>query len=508
MGYVYDSVIATLGGKSLVNSTKDGSLVSGWSPNMYRRVAILTDGVVVELHDINHSIRTFSFDLQKVAEDMSQGARYKSPLRPLFEYKVLSCLEEVIISNSLVTDQMIKTYLATLVNTHRLRNITVVDGNVKVTDIKSLLEQLNEKKDFYNYTVDKFVQGSKTYSTKVEDFHKRYYLRPALYKMDSTEGTLRRYFDKIKYLVEEENNAKRSKDITSAFIEYDRSNLDSWSTIVKFLTGVGKTESEYSGLSAELKKYVLAGTTTFTHGLKGYYSDASKQSDPLRLIYGSLGYFRSDTVSQPKQDAKGYLKDLELVGKNVQSQIAKLLKSSSNESLKSLRISRNANAGDVLIQVLKVLNSEVNGTEDEDYKTDFRSGSGVSNANEEELKGIILQALPEELMVGLLDVVEACSSSLGETIGLYLGNKDSSFKFSERKLVDLGLSRHAEALSLFGYCGGDADLISLSNLSFTKGLNGICKHVTKSLSEMLSARWESLSDVEKCSYIISKVRGV
>ena len=58
MGYVYDSVVAVLGGKSLVNPTKEGSLVQNWSPNMFRRVAILTDGVLVEYHGFDHRVHS------------------------------------------------------------------------------------------------------------------------------------------------------------------------------------------------------------------------------------------------------------------------------------------------------------------------------------------------------------------------------------------------------------------------------------------------------------------
>ena len=121
MGYVYDSVVAVLGGKPLVTPTKEGSLVQNWSPNMFRRVAILTDGALVEYHGFDHRIKAIPFDLVKVSEDMAQGSKYKNPLRPLFENKALSCLEEVFISEALVTDQMVRTYLSTLVATHRLR---------------------------------------------------------------------------------------------------------------------------------------------------------------------------------------------------------------------------------------------------------------------------------------------------------------------------------------------------------------------------------------------------
>ena len=211
MGYVYNSVVAVLGGKSLVNPTKEGSLVQNWSPNMFRRVAILTDGVLVEYHGFDHRVKSIPFDMVKVAEDMASGLKYKNPLRPLFEYKALSCLEEVFISEALVTDQMVKTYLSTLVATHRLRAISLVQANVNIKFLESAIAKFNSGSSALDCLIGSQISGSKVKETGISDFHKRHYLRPTLYKLDVEGGNLSKYFAKVEQIVEKDLSSKQLK---------------------------------------------------------------------------------------------------------------------------------------------------------------------------------------------------------------------------------------------------------------------------------------------------------
>ena len=124
------------------------------------------------------------------------------------------------------------------------------------------------------------------------------------------------------------------------------------------------------------------------------------------------------------------------------------------------------------------------------------------------LKEMVLGVLPEELMSGLFNLWHDLQDEYKQTASLSLSPKGTGFpyRFSESKLQKLGLPRHAETLALLGYCGGDDDLAHLSELSFSSELSSLCRQATKSsLSELMARSWESLSDIDKCEYIIRRL---
>lgn len=509
MGYVYDSVVAILGGKPLVNPTKDGKLVSGWSPNMFRRVAILTDGVVVEYHGFDHRTRVVPFDMVKVSEDMAQGAKYKNPLRPLFEYKALSCLEEVFISEALVTDKMVNTYLATLVSTHRLRCISLVPSNLNISLLESLFKQSNDSPTWYMNLIGDSITGAKNKKIDVADFHKRHYLRPALYQLDSSEGNLSKYFAKIESLVSSKKAQEGVYDIGRSFLQEDNKKANFWLEVAKFLRENNKG-SRYSGLVSSLKSVCLAKGDSYVKGLKELHSSESSRSFALvgAKVYTLLGYLSVEGSGSPKQNQEGYLPRAESVGKLVKPEIAGLISSGENESLSLIKIKKDANDADILYEVLKVLNSESTGIVNDGSKTEVRSSEdgseGKGNEDVEVLRNEILVALPEEFMRSLRSILRDTTGVINKLAKLYLSGTENSIKFSEKELEGLSLPVHLEVFKELNYLGGSSDIRGLVVIDFSKGLDSLCKQVTRTPKELADASWLSLDVNGKCQYILER----
>lgn len=512
MGYVYDSVVAILGGKPLVNPTKDGKLVSGWSPNMFRRVAILTDGVVVEYHGFDHRTRVVPFDMVKVSEDMAQGAKYKNPLRPLFEYKALSCLEEVFISEALVTDKMVNTYLATLVSTHRLRCISLVPSNLNISLLESLFKQSNDSTTWYMNLIGDSITGAKNKKIDVADFHKRHYLRPALYQLDSTEGNLSKYFAKIESLVSSRKAQEGVYDIGKSFLQEDNKKANFWLEVAKFLRENNKG-SRYSGLVSSLKSACLAKGDSYVKGLKELHSSESSRSFALvgAKVYTLLGYLSVEGSGSPKQNQEGYLPRAESVGKLVKPEIARLISSGENESLSLIKIKKDANDADILYEVLKVLNSESTGNVNDGSKTEVRSSEDVSGDLEgkskediDVLRNEILVTLPEEFMRNLRSVLRDTTGVINKLAKLYMENLNSGPKFSEKELERLSLPVHLDVFKELNYLGGSSDVRGIAGIDFSKGLDSLCKQVTRTPKELADASWLSLDVNGKCQYILER----
>lgn len=513
MGYVYDSVVAVLGGKSLVNPTKEGSLVQNWSPNMFRRVAILTDGVLVEYHDLSHRVKVIPFEMVKVSEDLANGSKYKNPLRPLFEYKALSCLEEVFISEALVTDQMVKTYLSTLVATHRLRAISLVPANVNIKFLQDVISTVNSSSDALDCIIGSQISGSKTKETGITDFHKRHYLRPTLYKLDEDGGTLSRYFSKVEQIVEKESSQKQLKGRVQELVNNDKKELSFWTPILKLLVLVSKPEvkkkNSLSSFVKELSTYVIRPTGRYSQELKEFYSKQDNSGDALFVIYRQLGYFKEGEPFVIKENTTGFLPNPDYIAKRMQSQIKSLFQAKEYDCLSLIKVSKDATEKEILLQVVKSLIAELEGktfvpVNTSTEKDNFKEESSISS----ELKASILESLPEELMSSLFNLWHDLQDEYKQTASLSLSPKGTGFpyRFSESSLAKLGLPRHSKTLALLGYCGGEDDLSNLTQLSFSSQLSSLCRQATKSsLSELMSQSWESLSDVEKCEYIIRRL---
>lgn len=513
MGYVYDSVVAVLGGNSLVNPTKEGSLVQNWSPNMFRRVAILTDGVLVEYHDLSHRVKVMPFDMVKVSEDLANGSKYKNPLRPLFEYKALSCLEEVFISEALVTDQMVKTYLSTLVATHRLRAISLVPANVNIKFLEDTISSINSSNDALDCIIGNRIRGSKTKETGIADFHKRHYLRPTLYKLDAEGGNLSKYFAKVEQILDSESSKKQLQGKVQELVNNDKKELSFWTPILKLLVTTRKPEVKkkpsLSSFVKELSSYVIRPTGRYSQELKEYYSKQDNSGDALFVVYRQLGYFQEGEPFRIKEDTKGFLPNPDYIAKRMQGQIKSLFQAKEYDCLSLIKVNKNATEKEILLQVVKSLLAELEGKTFVPVNTNTESNNSEEESSvSSELKASILESLPEELMSSLFNLWHDLQEDYKQTAILSLSPKatDFPYRFSESKLEKLGLPRHAETLALLGYCGGDDDLGNLSQLSFSSQLSSLCRQATKSsLTELMSQSWERLSDVEKCEYIIRRL---
>ena len=513
MGYVYDSVVAVLGGKSLVNPTKEGSLVQNWSPNMFRRVAILTDGVLVEYHGFDHRVKSIPFDMVKVAEDMASGSKYKNPLRPLFEYKALSCLEEVFISEALVTDQMVKTYLSTLVATHRLRAISLVQANVNIKFLESAIAKFNSGSNALDCLIGSQISGSKVKETGITDFHKRHYLRPTLYKLDVEGGNLGKYFAKVEQIVEKELSSKRLKGRIQELVSNDKKELSFWTPILKLLVLTRKSDVEKKNslisFTKELTNSVMSSGGRYSEDLIEYYSKQDNSNDALFVTYRQLGYFKEGAPFQIKDTTKGFLPLPEYIAKRMQEPIKALFRAKEYDSLSLIKVSKGAPEKEILLQVVKSLIAELEGKVFVPVTSNISSDEVEEEVSiQDELKEQILSHLPEDLMVGIFNLWHDLQEEYKQSATITLSAKGTGFpyRFSESKLEKLGLSRHAETLALLGYCGGDDELSHLSELSFSEELNSLCRQATKTnFSELLSKSWERLSDTEKCDYIIRRL---
>lgn len=509
MSYVYDKVVTSLGGKPLVSSTKEGITVKGWSPNMFKRIAILTDGIVVEYHgDVSRS-RVIPFNIEEVSKDLARGAKYKNPLRPLFEFKALSCLEELIVSSSLVTDKMVKNFMSTISDTHRLRRVGVVPMEVKTFDISSLIEKCNAQEGGKHLLLSDFIGGSSKVSTHNEDYYMKYFLRPTLYELDKQGGSLRRYFDSLKEEVLSIRTERNKTSLVSSYIEYDKKNIRFWDSVVTFLNKK-ENATKYPKLYTTLKTHSMANSGCYLEGLRDYFSSRGT-SEPIYKVYKILGYLDTKGTENPSSEAKGFLRKMESVANNSYSSVLEVIKKDSNGLLGNLKLYKDSSRSYIVMSVLETLNSESTGTDNKKVKSEFRDSEVEDDSTKvanEELKARIENSLPESLMVGLFDLWESLQDSYKETAGMLLTAKERDFdmRFSEKALSELALQRHAETLSLLGYCGGSDSLEGLSTLSFTDALSSLCHMVTRgSLAELRAEPWKSLSDTDKCSYIIRRI---
>ena len=247
----------------------------------------------------------------------------------------------------------------------------------------------------------------------------------------------------------------------------------------------------------------------YSEELKEYYSKQNNSGDALFVVYRQLGYFKEGAPFQINDSTQGFLPNVDMVSKRMQEPIKALFRAKEYDSLSLIKVSKEASEKEILLQVVKSLIAELEGK----VFVPVNAPSKGSEAEEEssissELKDSILGVLPEELVVSLFNLWHDLQDEYKQTASLSLSPKGTGFpyKFSESKLQKLGLPRHAETLTLLGYCGGDDDLGLLSQLSFSSELSSLCRQATKSsLSELMARSWESLSDVDKCEYIIRRL---
>ena len=202
MGYIQDSIVRVLGGSKFLESRD--SIISDWSPNLYKRLFIYRDFIVAEKHVGN--VSTVSLDRVKFLEDLTDmvsanNGSYK--LNKLLGKRSLSCLEEIYIDPILQSKGVfdIDSYASDLARTpSRLRYYGLIKGN----DIP-MNEVVNAMSALKNRTGSAFAEQEVVVSrfglvykgVDNEDWYFKYYLRPRYYKLDGDNGRLAIYFKKL-----------------------------------------------------------------------------------------------------------------------------------------------------------------------------------------------------------------------------------------------------------------------------------------------------------------------
>lgn len=496
MGYIYDSIVSSLGGKKLTSALKDGSIIRDWSPNSFKRFILLTDGIIIQYH-LGNRIKQNKFDIIKVAQELNEGIK-KNPLSPLYSFKALSCLEEVIISNALVKEEFVSQYMNTLVNTHRLRAVVYAPSNLKVDDVVPILEKLPA-----DASISDMWQGMKSKKTEgFYDYYNRFYLRPTYYALDREGGALSNLFNKIKSDIEAKKSKVEEVNRVVEFLKYDENNKNFWLQVVKFLISDTSKDSNFTKFTEVLKSCSLANSGTYVKGLKEYFEeDQSRKKSTLYSLYGSLGYLTLSGGSDTPHGS-GFFRKVENVANNAFHQIKKLVNKDTGYDLKSVKMVRKP---DGEIDKVRLLT---------DVLVLINKGGTVGKENEErvskedkleEIRENILKVLPEDFIIALHDVIEASERSFESVTLSRLGNKDDSLKVSAKALRKLGLNRHEEVLSPLGYCGGTANLSVLGSIPFEDKLNELARMSITTMKDNKEQAWLRLSNLDKCKFIIAKL---
>ena len=157
------------------------------------------------------------------------------------------------------------------------------------------------------------------------------------------------------------------------------------------------------------------------------------------------------------------------------------------------------------------MNSESTGNVNDGSKTEVRSSEdssddleGKSKEDVDVLKNEILVTLPEEFMRNLRSVLRDTTGVINKLAKLYLGGTENSIKFSEKELEGLSLPVHLEVFRELNYLGGSSDIRGLVSIDFSKGLDSLCKQVTRTPKELADASWLSLDVNGKCRYILER----
>lgn len=350
MGYLYDAVVKSMGGKYLETPLKEGQTLKGWSPNQYKRLIILHDGILVERYLGDKSGKITRLEPNQVYAELSSPKQYRNPLAALFDYKSFSCLEELIISRNLVTDNMLNAYLSKLTDTHRLRGIGFVEEGTSIELIQKQLETLNEVNAQRGFTLSEELGFSFKKLANYDTYWKRFLLRPQLYAFDSENGHLRRYFDAIKQSLEKQSRYTSLLSDAEERIAEDSKSFYFWELLISYLKS--DRPKEEMGLGNTLKQIILANPNSYTEGLKEYYSKHEKND--MYVVYGTFGYFSNQGGGNRRLNQKGYLPSRESVGERAYKELG-ILFNKNHKNLQSLRITTNASEADILERALRFL---------------------------------------------------------------------------------------------------------------------------------------------------------
>lgn len=325
LGCISNSIIKALGDKNLTLSFDKNN--DSWSPNQYKKIFILLDGILVEKHSPEKLItKTVSMSTDLVLKDLeTYGTANRDTLVSFINrWKVLSCLEEIVISKTIYTRLAALTgskevdflYSATVKNNLRLRQLTVCD-DYRVSDVEKILYQT------YNYGRVHFLFSdiTKPLDTKQTDQYSNYYefynLRPTHYAWDG-KPSVERYFRGI---FENELRGKANSELLRDALEFvgnDLNDVDYLEVyrfyIQLFITDIYKSEAvrEFGKKLIELLKSHFEDPKYYTEGLKEALEylpkDTGGKTEILLKYYEKYKLAdKKSTLSKPKKGQNSYL---------------------------------------------------------------------------------------------------------------------------------------------------------------------------------------------------------
>lgn len=484
MGYIYDSLVASLGGNKLTTSVKDNSTISSWSPNMYKRVIILEDGILVDWHSKEKGrYRVLPLDVSKVVADYTSGTKYKNPLKVFTDFRAFSCLEEIIISSTLANEANLLSLINSIPSTHRLRSVGISNlrGIVLFKQALDTLESTGRSLDLISTSIQgiryKYIEGH-------EDYYSRYHLRPATYTMDKEGGALDKYFRGIETELSQSNQSKNELNAVKAIVNEDLKHLEFYSNAIKVVSKNSSTEKpRLKSFVTALRNNLIAHNMSYVEGIK-----LVPKSSAMYPIYQSLGYLKVEGGTKVKS-YKGYLPSIDILERALQPQITNLLSSKEVDGLSVPKGSK------PLVHLVSALKGGV---------TETKEAPKPKGANPDEVLKFI-EVFSDSMAADLLEVVTYLSNERTAIVKAHLAWREGLPKFSSKLLRESGLVRQEEVLSLLGYVGGSEPLARVVEVPIQEGVLALCRDSSSSLQESMASPWDSMSFSQRCSFILERM---
>lgn len=325
LGCISNSIIKALGDKNLTLSFDKNN--DSWSPNQYKKIFILLDGILVEKHSPEKLItKTVSMSTDLVLKDLeTYGTANRDTLVSFINrWKVLSCLEEIVISKTIYTRLAALTgskevdflYSATVKNNLRLRQLTVCD-DYRVSDVEKILYQT------YNSGRVHFLFSdiTKPLDTKQTDRYNNYYefynLRPSHYAWDG-KTSVEKYFRGI---FENELRGKANSELLRNALEFvgnDLNDVDYLEVYRHYITVFAVCRYKSNAVREFAKKLIdlvnnhFENPKYYTEGLKeALEALGTKTGEKVEILNKYYEEYKlkdkKSTLSKPKKDQKSYL---------------------------------------------------------------------------------------------------------------------------------------------------------------------------------------------------------
>ena len=325
LGCISNSIIKALGDKNLTLSFDKNN--DSWSPNQYKKIFILLDGILVEKHSPEKLItKTVSMSTDLVLKDLeTYGTANRDTLVSFINrWKVLSCLDEIVISKTIYTRLVALTgskevdflYSATVKNNLRLRQLTVCD-DYRVSDVEKILYQTYNSGRIHFL----FSDITKPLDTKQTDRYSNYYefynLRPTHYAWDG-KPSVERYF---KGIFENELRGKANSELLRDALEFvgnDLNDVDYLEVYRHYITVFVGCRYKSPAVREFAKKLVslidshFENPKYYTEGLKeALEALGTKTGEKVEILNKYYKKYKlidkKSTLSKPKKGQKSYL---------------------------------------------------------------------------------------------------------------------------------------------------------------------------------------------------------